>query len=40
MFNDLKSFAQGEESIKQELIEHRQKRQELEMLNEDLLEKS
>lgn len=40
MFNDLKAFASGEEQIKTELVEHRQKRQELEMLNDDLLEKS
>ena len=40
MFTDLKSFAQGEEQIKIDLIENRTKLQEAEILNQDLLEKS
>ncbi len=40
MFNDLKQFAQGDESLKGEVAEHKSKRLELEMLNDDLRERS
>ena len=40
MFNDLKSFAQGEEQIKMDFIENRTKLEEAEILNQDLLEKT
>ena len=40
MFNDLKQLAQGDESVKAEMLEHKAKRQELEMLNDDMLEKN
>ncbi len=39
MFNDLKGLASNEESYKFEMIENKQKRQEMEQLNQDLQEK-
>jgi hypothetical protein len=40
MFKDLKDYAENEETIKQELIEHKTRRLELETMTEDLKEKS
>jgi hypothetical protein len=40
MFGDLKELAIGEEKYKVDLLDAKSKRQEVEMLNEDLIEKT
>jgi hypothetical protein len=40
MFKDLREYAENEETIKQEMNEHKNRRHELESLAEDLKEKS